>query len=66
MKIKEKATPFVPVNDPPEIVTDPVSCRVLALFDALRRRNVGPERAAYCVSQVFGSASNGGSHPRPQ
>jgi len=60
---KEKPQPFVPVADPPTITADPVNSRVLDLFDALRRRNVGPERAAYVCSQVHASSA-GTSHPR--
>jgi hypothetical protein len=66
MKIKEKPAPFVAIDDPPEVKNDPLISRALALFDSLRKRNVGPERAAYCVSQVFGSSANGGSHPSPK
>lgn len=61
----EPKLPFVPVDDPPEVKRDPLVSRVLQLFDSLRKRNVGPERAAYCCSQVFGGGSNGGSHPAP-
>jgi hypothetical protein len=57
---------FEPVDDPTEVKQDPLVSRVLYLFDALRKRHVGPERAAYCCSQVFGASANGGSHPAPQ
>lgn len=63
-KIKEKVVPFEPVEDPEEIKNDPTNKRVLDLFDALRRRNVGPERAAYCVSQVHGAAVH--AYPAPK
>lgn len=62
----EPKLPFVPVDDPAEVKQDPLVSRVLSLFDALRKRHVGPERAAYCCSQVFGSSANGGAHPAPQ
>lgn len=63
--IKEKQLKFIPIDDPPEVKSDPLLSRVLGLFDALRKRNVGPERATYCCSQVFGASANGGSHPAP-
>ena len=58
----EKPQPFTPVDDPPELSRDPVNSRVVQLFDSLRRRGVGPERAAYVVSQVHASSSNN-AHP---
>lgn len=64
-RIKEPLQPFVPVEDAPIVATDPLLSRVFALFDGLRKRNVGPERASYTVAQVFGAAANGGSHPAP-
>lgn len=60
---KEKPVPFVPIEDPERVKADPVNQRVIDLFDALRRRNVGPERAAYVVSQVH-AASASTSHPK--
>lgn len=60
---EKKQQPFVAIEDPNEVRTDPLLVRVLGLFDSLRRRNVGPERAAYCVSQVFGNSANGGAYP---
>lgn len=63
-KLHENPQAFVPVEDPQSVLSDPVNSRVLALFDALRRRNVGPERAAYVISQVHAqSASSAHSAP---
>lgn len=62
---KEPRVPFEPVEDGQDIKNDPTNLRVLALFDALRKRHVGPERAAYCVSQVHGNSAGGGAHPAP-
>lgn len=59
---KEPPAPFVPVADPQEVLSDPVNSRVLQLFDGLRRRGVGPERAAYVVANVH-SASSNNAHP---
>lgn len=53
----EPKVPFSPVTDPQSIKLDPVNSRALDLFDALRRRMVSPERAAYVVSQVHANSS---------
>lgn len=63
--VEKKVAPFVPVQDGPEISEDPTNRRALALFDALRKRNVGPERAAYAISQIHAKAAGDG-HPAPK
>jgi hypothetical protein len=55
----KKNIPFTPVKDPAYVTADPINGRVLALFDALRRRNVGPERAAFAISQVYSNHDAG-------
>jgi hypothetical protein len=65
-KITEKKSqiPFIPIDDPDIVKNDPLLSRAFALFDGLRKRNVGPERAAYCVTQFLGNPANGGAHPQ--
>ncbi len=63
-RITETKVPaFVPVDDSTEILTDPTNRRVVQLFDALRKRGVGPERASYVVAQVHQNSAGGGGHP---
>lgn len=56
---------FEPVTDPPEIANDPVNCRVIQLFDAMLRRKVSPEKAAYTVANIYARSSGDGAHPVP-
>lgn len=61
---KEAHVPFVQLDRPDAVQADPVNSRVLDLFDELRKRNVGPEKAAYTIAMVHGNSS-GQSHPVP-
>lgn len=61
----EPKVPFVAVVDGPEITGDPVNSRCIALFDALRKRYVGPEKAAYVVSMVHQNSGVSGGHALP-
>lgn len=60
---KEDPQPFEPVTDSDRLLNDPVNSRVIELFDAMRKRGVGPERAAYVVSQVHSASANNAHTP---
>lgn len=50
---RKNPIPFKEVKDPVNVTTHPTNGPVLALFDSLRKRGVGPERAAFAVSQIY-------------
>jgi hypothetical protein len=65
---KESSAPpavFVEVIDDEKIQSDPVLSRAFQLFDGLRKRQVGPDKAAYVVAQFFASQAGSSSTPAP-